>query len=141
MLGILYIPCMLFINYKLFTVARKSRKNKGISPEVKKSFSLKNVSGCLLVVGCLLVLYIPSVIYSVLRLTSKERENTLDNAALAGFWSATTAAMNSTFNCLIFYWKNKTLRTEGMKVIKSMKICRRSQSRPAQPEQSKNNGT
>ena len=138
---ILFVPPMLFINYKLFKVARKNRRNKGISPEMKKSFSLKNISGCLLVVASLLVLSIPHVIYSVLRLTSKERENTLDNAALAGFWSATTAAMNSTFNCLIFYWKNKTLRAEGMKVIKSIKICRRSQSRLAQPEQSHNNGT
>ena len=126
--GILVIPPMLFINYKLFTVARRNRRNKGISPEMKKSFSLKNVSSCLLVVACLLVLLIPNVIYSVLRLTSKGTENTLDSAALAGFWSATTAAMNSTFNCLIFYWKNKILRTEGMKVFKSMKICRRSQS-------------
>ena len=141
MLGILYIPCMLFINYKLFTVARKSRKNKGILPEMKKSFSFRNISGCLLVVGCLLVLYIPNVVYIVLRLTSKARENTLDNAALAGIWSVTTAAMNSTFNCLIFYWKNKALRTEGMKVIKSIKISRRNQSRPAQPKQSNNNGT
>ena len=141
MLCILYIPCMLFINYKLFTVARKSRKNKGISPEMKKSFSLKNISSCLLVVASLLVLYIPNVVLGVLRLTSKETEGTLDNAALARVWCVTTAAMNSTFNCLIFYWKNKTLRTEGMKVIKSIKICRRSQSRPAQPEQLKNNGT
>ena len=141
MLGILYIPCMLFINYKLFTVARKSRKNKGISPEMKKSFSLKNISGCLLVVASLLVLYIPNVVLGVLRLTSKETEGTLDNAALARLWCVTTAAMNSTFNCLIFYWKNKTLRAEGVKVIKSIKICRRSQSRLAQPEQSKNNGT
>ena len=128
--GILYIPPMLLINYKLFTVARKNRRNKGISPEMKKSFSLKNISGCLLVIASLLVLYIPNVVHIVLRLTSKERENTLDNAALARFWSATTASMNSTFNCLIFYWKNKTLRTEGMKVIKSIKICRSSQSYP-----------
>ena len=139
--GILVIPPMLLINYKLFTVARKNRRNKVISPEMKKSFSFKNISGCLLVVACLLVLYIPNVVHIVLRLTSKERRNALDKATLAGFWSATTAAMNSTFNCLIFYWKNKTLRTEGMKVIKSIKICRRSQSRPAQPEQSHNNGT
>ena len=139
--GILFIPPMLFINYKLFTVARKNRRNKGIPPEIKKSFSLKNVSGCLLVVACLLVSSIPNVVYIVLRLTSKESEGTLDNAALAGLWSATTAAMNSTCNSLIFYWKNKTLRTEGMKVIKSMKMCRRGQSRPAQPEQSNNNGT
>ena len=141
MLGILVVPPILFINYKLFTVARKNRRNKGISPEMKKSFSFKNISGCLLVVACLLVLSIPNVVFIVLRLTSKETEGTLDNAGLAGFWSGTTAAMNSTCNCSIFYWKNKALRTEGMKVIKSIKICRRSQSRPAQPEQSNNNGT
>ena len=139
--GILVIPPMLLINYKLFTVARKNRRNKDIPPEMKKSFSFKNISGCLLVVASLLVLYIPNVVHIVLRLTSKERINTLDKATLAGFWSATTAAMNSTFNCLIFYWKNKTLRTEGMKVIKSIKICRRSQSCPGHSEQSHNNGT
>ena len=137
--GIFVIPPMIFINYNLFTVARKNRRNKDISPEMKKSFSLKNISGCLLVVASLLVLSIPNVVHIVLRLTSKDRGNALDNAELAGFWSATTAAMNSTFNCLIFYWKNKTLRAEGMKVIKSIEICRRSQSCPGQPEQSENN--
>ena len=125
---IMFIPPMFFINYKLFTVSRKSRRNKKISPEMKKSFSLKNISSCLLVVACLFVLSIPTFIYIGVRLTSKEAEFTLDNAQIAGLWSRTIASMNSTFNCLIFYWKNKTLRVEGMKVIKSMKICGRSQS-------------
>ena len=40
-LCILLIPPMLFINYKLFLVVRKSRRNKRISPEMKKAFSLK----------------------------------------------------------------------------------------------------
>ena len=123
---IIYIPPMLFINYKLFTVARKSRKNNGISPEMKKSF--KKISSCLLVVACLSLVSIPSLVYIVLRQTSKETRFTLDNAQIAGLWAATVSTMNSTFNCLIFYWKNKTLRAEGMKVIKSMKICGRDQS-------------
>ena len=38
---ILFIPAMLFV--KLFLVVRKSRKNKRISPEMKKAFSLKNI--------------------------------------------------------------------------------------------------
>ena len=46
---VIFIPSMLFINYKLFTVARKSRRNNEISPKMKKSFSLKNISSCLLV--------------------------------------------------------------------------------------------
>ena len=123
---IIYIPPMLFINYKLFTVARKSRKNNGITPEMKKS--LKRISSCLLVVACLSLMSIPTLVYIVLRQTSKGTRFTLDNAQFAGLWAATATSMNSTFNCLIFYWKDKTLRVEGKKVIKSMKICRRDQS-------------
>ena len=140
-LGIICISPIMFINYKLFTVTRKSRRNNGISPEIKKSFSLKNISSCLLVVACLVVLCILLSVYIVLRLTSKENENTLDNAEIAGLWVATIPSMNSTFNCLIFYWKNKILRDEGMKVIKSMIICRKNKSCPVQPEHSNNNGT
>ena len=46
-LGIIFISPMMFINYKLFTVTRKSCRNIRKSPEMKKSFSLKNISGCL----------------------------------------------------------------------------------------------
>ena len=126
--SVIFIPSMLFINYKLFTVARKSRRNNEISPEMRKSFSFKNISSCLLVVACLFVLSIPTFIYIALRLTSKEVEfTTLDNARIAALWAQTIASMNSTFNCLIFYWRDKTLRAEGMKVIKSIKIFRRGQ--------------
>jgi hypothetical protein len=119
---------MLFMNYKLFAVARKSRRNNRISPETKKTFSLKNISSCLLAVVCFVVLRIPVLVYIGLRITSTEKELNLDNALLAALWASTIGAMNSTCNCLIFYWKNKILRTEGMKVIKGMKICRRVQT-------------
>ena len=66
-LFILFIPAMLFINYKLFQVVRKSRRNKRISPDMKKTFSLKNISSCLLVVACVVVLSIPGFVYVVLR--------------------------------------------------------------------------
>ena len=127
-LCILLFPPKLFINYKLFLVVRKSRKNKRISPDIKKTFSLKNISSCLLVVACLVVLSIPGFVYIGLRINSPETRNTLDNANLAGMWAITLSMMNCTFNCLIFYWKNKVLRTEGLKVLKSMKICRRVES-------------
>ena len=126
--SILFIPPMLFINYKLFLVVRKSRKNKRISPEMKKTFSLKNISSCLLVVACVVVISIPGCVYVGLRINSPDKRYTLDNASLAVTWARTLALMNCTFNCLIFYWKNKVLRTEGLKVLKSMKICRRVES-------------
>ena len=118
----IFITPMLFINCKLFTVARKSRKNNRILRGEKKSISLKNISSCLLIVASLIVLSIPTLVYIGLRLTSKKKANTLDNAQLTAVWAKTTASMNSTFNCLIVYWKNKTLRAEGMKIIKGMKI-------------------
>jgi hypothetical protein len=118
-----FIPAMLFINYKLFLVIRKSRRDKKLAPETKKKFSLKNVSSCLLVVACLAVLSIPWSVYIGLRINSTETKDTLDNANLAAVWAKTIGFMNYTFNCLIFYWKNKVLRAEGLKVLKSMKIC------------------
>jgi hypothetical protein len=124
----LLIPAMLFINYKLFLVVRKSRKNKRISPDMKKTFSLKNISSCLLVVACVVVVSIPWCVYIGLRINSPETSDTLDNATLAWMWGITISLMNGTFNCLIFYWKNKVLRTEGLKALKSLKICRRVQS-------------
>ena len=132
---IIFILPMLFINYKLLTIARKSRRNN----EMKKSFSLKNISCCLLVMACLMASSIPSLVSVVLRLTSKEKQSTLDSAHVVGLWARTTASMNSTFNCLIFYWKNKILRSEGMKVIRSMKIRRRAESCSVHTEQQDNN--
>ena len=80
---IIFIPPMLFTNYKLFTIARKSRI---ISPEMKKSFSLKNISSILLVAVSLLVLFIPTFVYIGLRLMSTEKHDTLGNAQFAGIW-------------------------------------------------------
>ncbi len=124
---IIIFPPMIFINYKLVVVARDSRRNNGISLEMKKTFSWKNLSSCLLAVVCFVALSIPTFVYIGLR-TNSEPSVTLDNAHIAALWARTIASMNTTFNCLIFYWKNKILRIEGMKVIKSLKICRKVQS-------------
>jgi hypothetical protein len=93
---IIIIPPMLFMNYKLFAVARKSRRNTGISPEMKKTFSWKNISSCLLAVACFVVLNIPVLVYIGLRITLTANELTLDNGILAGLWASTTTSMNST---------------------------------------------
>jgi hypothetical protein len=63
------------------------------------------------------VCFIPEVIYSVLFLASK---TSLDDrqVMLFSMWSRTLIAMNSTFNCLIFFWRNSILCREGMEVVK-----------------------
>ena len=106
-LCILVIPAMLFVNYKLFLVVRKSRKNKRISPGIKKTFSLKNISSCLLAAACVVVISIPMGVYIGLTIHSTDTIYTLDNASLSLIWTRTIGLMNCTFNCLIFYWKNK----------------------------------
>jgi hypothetical protein len=73
-ISILLIPAMLFINYKLFLVVRKSRKNKRISPDMKKTLSLKNISSCLLAVACVVVISIPVFVYIGLTINSPETQ-------------------------------------------------------------------
>ena len=48
-------PSMLFVNYKLFVVVRKSRRNKVTSPKIKKKFSLRNISSCLLAIAFFMI--------------------------------------------------------------------------------------
>jgi hypothetical protein len=91
---------------------------------MKKTVSLKNISSCLLVVACVAAISIPTFVYIGLRINSPETKNILNNVNLAGLWTITISSTNCTFNCLIFYWKNKVLRTEGLKILKSLKICR-----------------
>ena len=77
--------------YQLFVVVRNSRKNKRISPGMKKAFSLKNISSCLLVVACVMVLSSPASVYIVLRINSPKTTYTLDNVNLTAFWTETIA--------------------------------------------------
>ncbi len=91
---IILFPPMLFINYKLFIIVRKSRRNNGISPEMKKTLSLKNISSCLR-------------LYYRLGINSKKTSTLSDNANHARFWNRTFLSMSCTCTCLIFYWKLK----------------------------------
>ena len=117
-------PLLLFMNYKLFTIARQSRGNRRITPETRKLFSVKDISSCLLAVACFFALFIPTFVHIGLRMNSEEKRY-FDDAYVLAMCARTIGSMNGSFNCLIFYWKNAILRTEGMKVIKSIKICRR----------------
>ena len=112
-------PPLFFINWKLFFIARKMGKKNAASPELlKQTRNLKNISSCLLAVVCLVCLYLPMTIYIVLSIT---QGSTSTNVKISWLWTKTIIATNSTFNCLIFFWKNNILRTEGKKIIKLLK--------------------
>ena len=140
----LFFVSLLFIlivlNYKMFILARSKQKLNGIvvpttersstsnEAQIKrnKKLNFKSFSTCSLAVACFFICTIPQLVYSAMRLTSENvkpgREEWLCN-----IWASTWISFNSTFNCLIFFWKNSILRREGMKVVNnSSKLRNRS---------------
>ncbi len=107
-LGIFFVivsPPFAFLNYKLFKISRKvrrdiaNRRNNSTSPDVSSlQVKLKNISTCLLAVGCLLLMYIPAFIFIAFNLAEK---STSENTRAARYWTSTVANANSTLNCLI----------------------------------------
>jgi hypothetical protein len=76
-----------------------------------------------LAVACFFVCSIPEVIFSVSRLASNTSSGDRQ-VMLFNLWSRTLVAMNSTFNCLIFFWRNSILRREGVQVVKCFQSAR-----------------
>ena len=117
----------MYLNYKILVIAKLKSESKKVSPafvdlpchkKVKKlKLSLKNISTCSLAVACFFICSFPQIMYSVSRVISKKPYND-SQVVLFNIWSSTFVAMNSTFNCVIFFWRNSILRREGMKVLK-----------------------
>ena len=115
----IYFPPFLFFNLKLFTIVRKIRRERTVSPGKRTTMNLKNISTALWVVACLGSLYIPNSFYIAFDLAEKST----DTVRLSFIWTFTCVTMNCTLNSLIFFWKNKVLRTEGKKTLKRLKDC------------------
>ena len=114
----IFIPPFIFFNYKLFKISRKMRRQNATSPGKRKKLGLKSINTCLLVVACLAFLAVPDCFYVVFSLMEG---STSDHTRLSKIWLGTTHVMNCSFNSLIFFWKNKVSRSEGIKIIKKIK--------------------
>ena len=112
-------PLLVYLNFKLFKISREVRRRKATSLEKRTTISLKSISTCLLVVACVVVLSIASSVFIVFDINAENKEST--GVRLSSIWAATTYSMNGTINSLIFFWKNKVLRTEGIKILKALK--------------------
>jgi hypothetical protein len=63
-------PPIIFLNYKLFKISRKMRRDNTASPEESTlHVNLKKIHTCLLAVACLMLMY-TLLLSSLLRLTS-----------------------------------------------------------------------
>ena len=113
------LPSLVYLNFKLFQISREVRRRRATLLEKRTTVNLKSISTCLLVVACLVVLSIPTSVYFVFNINTENRNTS--SARLSRAWAATITTMNSTLNSLIFFWKNKVLRTEGIKIVKMLK--------------------
>lgn len=111
----LYSPIFMFVNLKLFILARKLHRERVISQGKKKTINFKSISTGLWAVACTMLLSIPSSVYISFKRAGKSTN------ILAFFWAITCITMNSTFNSLISFWKNNVLRSEGIKILKTLK--------------------
>jgi hypothetical protein len=127
---VLLLFLLVYGNYKMFIIAKSKRENEGATPSavVDKNgkhqiLNLKNISTCYLVVWCFFICSCPHIIYSVFRLSTGappfDRE-----VLLFRLWSNTFTSINSTLNCVIFFWRNSILRREGIEIIKSLRASR-----------------
>ena len=114
-----------FFNYKLFIISRKARRDiarrrdNTSSPEISTlHVNLKHISTCLLSVGCFLLTYFPAIFFFAFNFAETP---TSENTTMARFWISTAGNVNSTMNCLIFFWKSDVLRREGKKTVKALK--------------------
>ena len=117
-----------FLNCKMLLIKSK-HENERIAPagtatpihqgRKERMKNTKSISRCSLAVACFFICFSPEMINAVWRFTTKaawyDRQ-----AVIFRVWSNTLIAMNSTFNCLIFFWRNSILRREGLKVAKCL---------------------
>ena len=114
-------PPFSFINFKLFKISIRMRHTNAVSPDQRMTLNLKNISTCLLAVACISLLSIPTSVHVYVVFNINAKSEWVSNVGLSYIWTATLCTMNCTFNSLIFFWKNKGLRIEGIKILKSMK--------------------
>ena len=114
---VLHIPLFAFVNFKLYAIARKVHHERAVSSGKRTSKNLKNISLGLWAVACLMLSSIPCSFYIAFHL-AQASPNTL---ILSHIWTITVHTTNCTWNSFIFFWKNKVLRTEGIKILKTLK--------------------
>ena len=126
------------LNFKLFHIAKTVRERAVVilgnldgsgsvsrnveTKKVKVSLaSLRKISTCLLAVVCYFVCNAPVIVRFGLISTDKRHLHDI----IMKNWAQTFLALNSSVNCLIFFYKNSVLRRHG-KMFLTKCFCRRS---------------
>ena len=121
---------LVYFNLKLFKISREVRRKNPAKLEKRTTLNLKSISSCLLVVACLVMLTICTSTYLVFDNVFENKHAT--SLKPSTIWTETLYSINCTINSLIFFWKNKILRAEGMKILKTLFCSNYSSSKQAQ---------
>lgn len=105
---LLTIP-MLFINFKLFKIMNKHHR-----PNAHTHATRKHLSSLSSTFIMLLLITLPILIYTMY---TGNLGKTAHTVTITELWIRTGMTVNSTLNCLIFFWKNRFLRREAAKVL------------------------
>ena len=120
-------------NFKLFCIAKTIRKRAvvtlgnldGSDSEAKNVDAMKfkmtlaslgKISTCSLVLICLFVCYVPWIVRLAIEMKQPGRRD--QNKFLFDLWTDTLFTINSSLNCLIFFYKNSVLRHHGRIFLK-----------------------
>ena len=123
------------MNIKLFFLARTLRQRMDIplgsldgseqrrieSTKSKGTLaSLRKISTCLLAVVCLFICYSPSIAATILELTYEPNEDEIVYIYIYNTipWALTFLTLNSSLNCLIFFYKNNALRRYAKNLLR-----------------------
>ena len=110
---------LIFVNYKLFKIARSRNSNDALRAN-QKTQDVKKCYSCLFIIGSNFLFAFPSVSFNILE--STETMNMRNGSLISFFlWASTLLCINSTVNSVIFFWSNNNLRSEGKKVVS---VCR-----------------
>ena len=116
----------LYTYIAIFVVARKKMMKVRNNRDQKSSRNLmailrelKMAKTYVMVVSFCFLCYLPTVVLSGIQnlFHQNKRPDSVLNSAIN--WATTLMSMNSTFNCLIFFWGNREMRREGSKILKT----------------------
>ena len=102
-----YVLVIFTLNCKIYKIAKKARRGL-----------VTGISTCILAVACFTLFSSPAMIYCAIKFTPDMFSE--DNGMLFRLWVSAFACINSSLNCLVFFWKDKSLRQEGTNILKSL---------------------
>ena len=131
-LGVVFF-LILYINYQMLITVRSIRRNdastlrcsseqeQNPTPatgncENRGKADIKNASTCFWAILCFFVCSFPVLVHNGIWYALEEFRDDIRMPFL--LWAETFLSMNSTFNCVIFFFKTKALRCEGKKLLR-----------------------